>query len=269
MKTYGKIILAEAIKQHKNYFLNKSIYVSLFLWPVLTFITAYYNYLPFQLDQTKIAYLNKDNLIVFLLLGYMCMSFFRSLVQSAWRYSYERQAGTLEYLYLSPANRFCLLLGNALSSVVEGVFCMVIFSGAIVITKVTVLNAHMEVCMVLFVLLTLTAVLWGTFLNAMFMYSRDTDFLFTILEEPMEIFSGVKVPAFLFPFWAKLISFLFPLTYLVEAIRKAVLSQAGFYELRYFFLINFGINVLLFTATLLTIKMVEDHMRKTGSVVLF
>ena len=33
---------------------------------------------------------------------------------------------------------------------------------------------------------------WGAFMNACFLYSRDSDFLFTVLEEPMEIFAGVN-----------------------------------------------------------------------------
>ncbi len=263
------VVWAEAKKQHKNYFHNKTIYMSLFVWPFLNFLTAYYGYKSFKMDVSSVPFLNSENIIVYLILGYMCMSFFRSLVQSAWNFSFERQSGTLEYIYLSPANRFAVLLGNAISSVFESVFVMFVFGIIIIFMKKEVLKMKIAVCLLVFIIMTVMAVLWGTFLNAMFLYSRDTDILFTILEEPMEIFSGVKVPVYLFPGWAKIISFIFPLTYALEAVRQVVLNGACFYQLKTFFAISAAIIVLLFGVTLITIRIVEKHMRKTGNATLF
>ena len=113
------------------------------------------------------------------------------------------------------------------------------------------------------------ALLWGVFLNACFLYSRDTDFLFTILEEPMEIFSGVKVPIVIFPAWAKIISFIFPLTYALEAIRQVMLNGASLQAVSTILFVCLGIIMVLLFATLITIVVVEKHMRKTGNVVLF
>lgn len=269
MKTFLKVVWGEACKQHRNYFHNKTIYISLFVWPFLSFLTAYYGYLPFEIEVAEIGYINADNILIYLLLGYMCMSFFRSLVQSAWNFSYERQSGTLEYIYLSPGNRFGVLLGNALSSVFESVIVMVVFGVSIMFLHREVLRMQLWTCLVVFLLMTLMAIGWGVFLNACFLFSRDTDFLFTILEEPMEIFSGVKVPTVLFPGWAKVISMIFPLTYALEAVRETVLNQATFSDLSGFFAVSAVILVLLFGSTLITIQIVEKHMRATGNATLF
>ncbi len=269
MITFFKVVWGEAIKQHRNYFHSKTIYISLFVWPLLSFVTAYYGYLPFEIETAKIGYLNGENILIYLLLGYMCMSFFRSLVQSAWNFSFERQSGTLEYIYLSPGNRFAVLLGNALSSVLESMIVMLVFGIFLMFLHKEVLRMQLGTCMVVFCLMMLMAVGWGVFLNACFLFSRDTDFLFTILEEPMEIFAGVKVPVILFPGWAKIISLIFPLTYALEAVRETVLNEASFYELKGFFFISMMILVLLFGGTLITIQIVEKHMRKTGNASLF
>lgn len=269
MMKFWKVVWGEACKQHKNYFHNKTIYISLFLWPLLSFITAYYGYQSFELESTMIEYLNAENILIYLLLGYMCMSFFRSLVQSAWNFSFERQSGTLEYIYLSPGNRFAVLLGNALSSVFESVIVMVIFGVLLMTLKYQVLRIQLGSCLVVFGIMMLMAVCWGIFLNACFLYSRDTDFLFTVLEEPMEIFSGVKVPVALFPGWAKIVSLIFPLTYALEAVRKVVLNNADFLELKDFFIASGVILSLLLGATVITIQVVEKHMRKTGNAALF
>ncbi len=269
MRKFFKVLWAEALKQHKNYFHSKVIYISLFLWPVFSFLSAYYSYSAFEVDGTFVSYINEKNILVFLLLGYMAMSFFRSVVQSAWRFSNERQSGTLEYIYLSPANRFAVLLGNAISSVFESSVVMLVFGLLVIAFQKNHLRINSLGLLLVVLLFLFLAVLWGVFLNACFLYSRDTDFLFTILEEPMEIFSGVKVPVILFPGWAKILSFLFPLTYALEALRQVCLNGAAISSIRILLGISFAIILLLFFVTLFTIQIVEKHMRKTGNVVLF
>lgn len=63
------------VKQHRNYFHSKMIYISLFLWPVFSFITTFYSYRSFEMADSAVSYLTRENLIVYLILGYMCMSF--------------------------------------------------------------------------------------------------------------------------------------------------------------------------------------------------
>ena len=85
----------------------------------------------------------------------------------------------------------------------------------------------------------------------------------------MEIFAGVKVPMVIFPAWAKIISLIFPLTYILEALRQVALNGASLMEISRTILACLAIIMVLFAATLITIIVVEKHMRKTGNVVLF
>jgi ABC-2 type transport system permease protein len=85
----------------------------------------------------------------------------------------------------------------------------------------------------------------------------------------MEIFSGVKVPTSLFPFWAKVISVVFPLTYAIDAVRKVVLLGNSFYEIRWFLVISVAIIVILLVTILMILKIVERHVRLTGNINLF
>ncbi len=269
MKSFVKAIAAEMRKQHKNYFHSKMIYVSLFVWPFLNFITTYYSFKVFDIEKSKISYITAENMVVYLLIGYMCMSFFRSLVQSAWNFSFERISGTLELIYLSPVNRAAVLLGNAISSLFESVFVMLIFTLLVLIMNGRVLFIRILPCIAVFYIVTAMAVAWGMFLNSLFLFSRDSDFLFTILEEPMEIFSGVKVPTVLFPLWAKAISVIFPLTYAIEAVRRVVLTGSTVYEIREFIGAGIIITIILFALISVIIKIVERHMRITGNITLF
>ncbi|OPJ63096.1 ABC transporter permease [Clostridium oryzae] len=269
MKEFSKAVKAEMIKQHKVYFHSKMIYVSLFVWPMLLFITSYYSYKPFNIGKSVVPYLNEHNLLIFILLGYMSMSFFRMLVQSAWNFSFERLNGTLEFIYLSPVNRFAVILGNALSSLFEGVWVMVVFSVFIFIMRRQYFNINGSAAIISFLLMMVMAVMWGIFLNSIFLFSRDSGFLFTILEEPMEIFSGVKVPTTIFPLWAKAISYIFPLTYALDAMRRVFLNGEGLYEIRGFIAVSIFIVVLLIVVVNICLKQGEKHAKKTGNMTLF
>ena len=269
MKDFFKSVKAEMIKQHKNYFHSKMVYISLFIWPIISFISSYYSFKPFKVEDTPVPYLNQENLIIFILLGYICMNFFRSLVQSAWFFSFERLYGTLELIYLSPTSRLGVILGNAISSVFESVWVMVVFSGCIFISKYKYFSINFPGTFVVTGLMMIMAVMWGMLLNALFLFSRDTGFLFTVLEEPMEIFSGVKVPTIVFPLWAKLISLVFPLTYAVEAMRRVVLNGESLYEVKDFLLISVVIISLIFILINACLKIGERHAKKTGNMALF
>jgi ABC-2 type transport system permease protein len=162
-----------------------------------------------------------------------------------------------------------VLLGNAISSVFESVVVMVIFSVCMLSMKAEVIQMRLLPCIIVFFLVTSMAVVWGMFLNSLFLFSRDSGFLFTVLEEPMEIFSGVKVPTVLLPIWAKAISIIFPLTYAVEAVRRVFLLGSSLYGIRSFLLIGILIIGILLAGIKVILRIVEQHIRITGNATLF
>jgi len=197
------------------------------------------------------------------------MNFFRSLVQSAWFFSFERHYGTLELIYLSPVNRLGVILGNAISSVFESVWVMIVFCGAIFLLKYKLLEINILAAFIVTGFMIIMAVIWGMLLNSMFLFSRDTGFLFTILEEPMEVFSGVKVPTVVFPLWAKIISLVFPLTYAIDAMRRVFLNGENLYQIKGFILISAILIILMFIITNVLLNLGERHAKKTGNMALF
>lgn len=271
MRYFLKVVKAEMCKQHKNYFHNKAIYISLFIWPMLTFIATYYAYKPFSIEKVadSVSYINKNNVILFVLVGYMAMMFFRCLVQSAWRFSSERIDGTLELIYMTPANRLAFVMGNAISSVFESVWLFVVFAAAILFIKGEYFNMNVAAVILGIMLMVILSLLWGMLLNSLFLYSRDTSFLFTVLEEPMELFSGIKVPISIFPMWAKAVSIIFPLTYSAEILRRALLNNESIIQLKAFFIIGAAFAGIMLSITVLCLKSGERYARKTGNMALF
>ena len=271
MNGFWNLVFAEMKKQYKNYFHNKFIYFSLFLWPMLSFVNGYYQFKPFDFTAVseKVPYLTGESLLSFVLIGYMAMIFFRTLVQSAWHFSFERTSGTLELVYLSPANRLAIVLGNCLSALLNSVWLFVVFMIGIQISFSGVSVANPFLFGSAFLMMIIMSVIWGMLLNGLFIITRDSGFLFTILEEPMELFAGVKVPVGLMPMWAQGIASAFPLTYAIRTLRMFMFETVNFTETLRIFGIMTLVCITMFILTLLTLKWGEEHNRKTGNMALF
>ncbi len=271
MKAFIRLVFAEMNKQYKNYFHNKFIYFSLFLWPILSFVGGYYQFKPFDFTMVsiKIPYLNSESLLSFIMIGYMAMIFFRTLVQSAWHFSFERTAGTLELIYLSPASRVAVVFGNCLSALINSVWLFVVFMLGIhyFFSSITIKNPLLFT--IAFVMMMIMSVNWGMLLNGLFIFTRDSAFLFTILEEPMEIFSGVKVPVTLMPLWAQSIAAVFPLTYAIKTLRMFMFEELQSIEVIKVFAFMVAICITMFVLTLLILWWGERYNRKTGNLALF
>jgi len=270
MISFG-IIKGEMYKQIKHTFHNGLVVFSMLLWPILSFTTAYFQFKPFSFDGLlrQIEYLDEASLITFIMIGYFSMIFFRSLVESAWRFSFERTSGTLELIFMSPANRVLLIFANALASLISNVWMFVVFVVCIFgFTNTVVISNPIALGLGICLMVTM-AVLWGMLLNSMFIFTRDSGFLFTILEEPMELFGGVKIPVHLFPVWAKAIAAVFPLTYAIKLLRSIVFNGAGLYEVRGLIYTCVLICITMFLATLLILKVGEKVNKKTGNMALF
>lgn len=265
-------IKAEAIKQHKSVYHSNLMYFSMLIWPILQLFTSYYSYKPFAgtaASELVAQWVGQDMIFAFILFGYIGFMFFKCFVQSAWRFSFERISGTLELIYLSPASRLGIMLGNALASLFESAWMFTVFCvGAILLfTNLNISSIIMPVVAVL--ALVIPSVCWGIFMNSLFMFSRDTGIFFTIFQDPMELFGGAKIPFLAFPVWAKLIGGFFPLTWSASIVRKIFMQGATFADINKELLLLSFICVSLFLLTLFLLKKSEAYAKKTGNMALF
>ncbi|MBS4539376.1 ABC transporter permease [Clostridium sp. D2Q-11] len=268
---FWRVVKAEALKKHRTTFHSKLVYFSMLIWPILTFAVAYFTYKPFKLSAgaEKVGYLNDNNLVIFILIGYIAHMFFHSLVQSAWGFSSERFWGTLELIYLSPASRLAFVLGNAISSLFENVWLFIIFAIMMFQFYGELYFPGIGLTVIGTITLIIPAIAWGMFLNALFLFSRDTRILFTILEEPMELFGGVKLPVAIFPLWAKIISYIFPLTYSIKILRRIFLKGEELVQLLPILALISLVTLIMIIITILLLKSGEKYAKKTGNMALF
>lgn len=218
-----RILKAEVLKQHRYFFQSKFIYFTLFLWPILAFINEYYVFKPLSINNSIIKMDGlgaTQSLIIFLFTGYIGYLCFWSMVQSAWQMNDERNNGTLETIFLSPVNRQALIYGRALGAIFQNMWLFFVFSIFMIAFYYGNIAKFAILLPLIFIILIFSATIWGGFMNAIFLFSRDASFLFYVFNDPMSLFSGTRIPTIVFPLWAKVISSVFPLTYVLVIIRN-------------------------------------------------
>lgn len=261
---------AEIRKQHRHNFHSLSIYFSLLLWPILAFINTYYIYKPFNLvsnTQASGVVNSAQSLIIFLITGFVGHNFFYSMVQSAWQMGVERQNGTLETVFLSPANRLAIAYGRSLGALFQNVWMFSAFSILMIIWSKGFSIDSILYTPVAFIILTVSATVWGGFMNVIFLFSRDAGILNNILDTPMEFFSGVSVPSASFPLWAKVISVIFPLTHSLVIFRSTLSGMGG---IHFGDVIRLSISlIIIIIITFILIKLAERNARRTGNLTFY
>jgi ABC-2 type transport system permease protein len=117
--------------------------------------------------------------------------------------------------------------------------------------------------------LLIPAVVWGAFLNSLLLFSRDSAFLYTLLDDPLWFVSGVRLPLFALPIWIKAIGLAFPLTTSLAVLRGALLDGRDLGALAGDLALLGALSAVLFGLTAVLLRVGERHAQRTGSLQLF
>ncbi|MEV3990522.1 ABC transporter permease [Streptomyces sp. NPDC049837] len=263
-----RVFAAEALKQHRRLFGQPLVVFSMLVWPVLQLATTYYTLRPVATASPAAANwplaADPERLLAFLATGTLAYAFFFSLVQSAWHLSFERTTGTLELLFLSPAGRLTLMLANGTGALLQNAWLLTCFTVAALAGFGTLSVAAWWMYGVVFLALLVPAVAWGAFLNSLLVFSRDSAFLYTILDEPLWFVSAVRLPNFALPVAVQLVGAVFPLTGSLLAVRGALLESRTFTELAPALTGLAALSALLLCAAALILRAGEARSQRTG-----
>lgn len=273
MRHAAKVFAAEALKQHRTYFGSSLIFFSMFVWPVLQLAAAYYTMQPLADAPGVVSrwpvVADPRQLLAFLVTGALGYTFFVSLLQTAWQFSFERTTGTLEQLFLTPVNRLVLVISNGAGALIQNIWLFACFTTATLMVIGSVQVAHPLMFLVVFVATLLPAVAWGAFLNSLMMFARDSNLLITVLEEPMWLVCGVRLPLFALPGWIRLVGSLVPLTGSLVIVRGALIEGEGIVELLPELAFVGALSVALLFATTIALRLGEARAQRTGQLRLF
>jgi len=141
----------------------------------------------------------------------------------------EQESGTAELVFLTPSNKVAWLLGKMMGQLIFGVisFSIILLSGFLLF------GFHSEVqpniiMAILSILLTMLAMTSFGFVYAgvCFLAKREEE-LSQVLWPMMTFFSGLSFPVDVLPEWGRIIARMIPLTWGVDATRRALLLGAG------------------------------------------
>jgi ABC-2 type transport system permease protein len=268
-----RVVAAEALKQHRRIFGRPLVVFSMLIWPALTLATTYYTVLPVLgapgAAQRWPLVADPHRLLAFLGAGALAYTFFFSLVQSAWHFSFERISGTLEALFLTPASRMALVVANGSMALVQNAWLFGCFAVVASLATGMLHVANVGMYVVAALALVLPAVAWGSFLNSLLMFSRDSAFLYTLLDDPLWFVAGVRLPLFALPVWVKVIGLAFPLTTSLAVLRGALLDGRTLLELFGPLMGLLGLTAALFVLAAGLLRVGEAHAQRTGSHQMF
>ena len=269
MKSIWLIMKAEIVKQQRHDYHSYFVWFSLLLWPVLGFLEVYYTYQPFSFAGRG-GIQDSQDLLAFLGTGYMGYTCFWSMVQNAWSMSWEeRQGGTLEMAFLTPANRLAMHYGKALGALIQEVWMFCCFCLFILFRTDTLRWDNLLLLPVFLGLLLLASTVWGGMVGALCLFSRDSSLIMDFLETPMNLFSGTRIPVSCFPLWARALSLLFPLTYCLQLIRMLLhIGEPGSQMLSSFLGLGLCMAAMIGITVWVT-RRVERHNRETGELNFF
>jgi len=265
-----RVVVAEMLKQHRSLFGSKLVYFSMLVWPAFELTTAYYTFQPFAhapgISKHWPLAADPRTVSLFFVTGMLGYTFFWSLVQSSWQFAWERYNGTLEVLFLTPANRLVLIMANGAAALIQSVWLFLTFSVGLMTIIGGLKMAHPAM---LLLALLIPAMTWAAFLNSFCIFARDSSFMYTILEPTMSFLSGVRIPLFAQPFWIRIIGIILPLTTSLAVLRGALLEGATIGTLFPQLILLLGMSTLLLVTAAWLLKRGEQHARRTGSLTLF
>lgn len=182
----------------------------------------------------------------------------------------EGYAGTLEPLFLTPANRLTILLANGVSSLIDaGWMIVIVFLAGWLLFGFNLGTGSLLIISVATLSTIIALLAFSTFLSSFFLASRNADQMVGLIQGPIRFFSGTTFPVSAIPSLLQPVSYLIPVTYAVEVLRDSVYTSVDAFGLIREFGILYFVTAILFALSYLSVKTLENHAKRTGRLSVF
>jgi len=264
-----KAIISRNIKMFFSY--KISVLVTI-LWPIPILALNIYQYLGLGPSDMLAGVFGKEYGIVSLsgmvIVGTMIYLLYNRLLWGTGAtLQSERWMGTIDVLFLTPASRMSILLGNGISSLIEGSWWICgVFILSWMLFGINVAIVSLPALVITLISTMMALISLGVFFASFFILTRAAEQVAISLQAPIRYFAGVAFPVSELPQFLHFIAYILPITYGIEALRKAVLAGAtllnllGELSLLYLFA-----GVLLFLGYYL-LRIMENKAKKDGSL---
>lgn len=158
------------------------------------------------------------------------------------------------------------MIANGAGALLQNAWLLTCFTAAGLLGFGTLSVASWWMYGVVVLALLIPAVAWGAFLNSLLVFSRDSAFLYTVLDEPLWFVSGVRLPHFALPTVVQAVGAVFPLTGSLIAVRGALLEGETLGALAPTLAWLTLLSALVLAAAALILRIGEAHAQRTGKL---
>jgi ABC-2 type transport system permease protein len=245
--------------------------ISTVIWPIPLLALNVYQYMAFGTQASVSEALQPYGGIGLIIVGTIVYLLYNRLLWGTGiSIQSERWMGTIEVLFLTPANKMVILLASGLSSLIEASWWIVsifMLGWAIFGVQPNIVSLPAVIICILSTMAALVSV--GIFFAGFFVLTRAADQLASGLQAPIRFFSGVAFPVQALPQMLQYVSYMIPVTYGIMALRKSVLLGGGLDLISLDIAALWIISIIFLFFGRIALGIVERQAKKKGTLYMF
>lgn len=135
----------------------------------------------------------------------------------------DREAGTLQYLFGSPANRFLMFSGRSILHIFDGVLGAIIgFAWGVLLLGLDLSQANLPALALIILIASFSTSGLGMLMGCLSLITRNVMFVNNTVFFLLLVFTGANIDPARLPQWAQAVSYTLPLTRSIAAARRIV-----------------------------------------------
>ena len=167
--------------------------------------------------------------------------------------SSEKSSGMLERVIVSSLNSFEIVLGYFLAILLLSILQIIILLFSYVLILKGILSFQIILVFLFLILLSSSAIFLGIAISSYFSITQSYQISISLLL-PTLLISGIFWSSKELPIIGKILSYIFPTTFGIEAIRSIIIKQIPIYSLLFYALILFIFNIIFMIAASFSIR---------------
>lgn len=206
-------------------------------------------------------------LILYLLVGTLIWSYLSVVFDSiSEMITWERWEGTIEYTFMAPVSRSTHMIGTTLFAVAYGIFRTLITLGVVTFFfQINLEKANLAGAMLLLLIGSVSFIGFGIVAAVLpLLFPERGSQMTHVIEALLLLISGIYYPISVLPDWLQTVSMLSPATYVLDAMREAILHGKSTVELLPYAWPLLVMGVITIPFGLLVFGIVERFAKRTG-----
>ncbi len=203
----------------------------------------------------------------FIVVGIMVWMWTNSVMWSFGTYLRNEQTrGTLESNWLCPINRFDMLIGGAVVSMVDSLIMIVISIAEYRLIYGIKFTGNALEYILLFLIMIPGVYGFGCIFASLVLWAKETSAAVQLVRGIIMIFCGISFPVTFMPVWMQNVSKALPFTFGISAARNIMIEGSGIKGASKDLLWCLVIGILFFIAGRISFMMVERKVRNSGAL---